>query len=135
MGDDVFQVTNTTGQHMTTATEEWCEYVCVDKSMVVHIGLYGDGGGAPGHRGCSCCFPEVLSLVCCLGEGSFVKWGIITTGGPNPNCICLAELIQVTIKTSGTPQLFCTYLDKGWNDWLAELLDHMGVATSQLHLH
>ena len=70
---DVFQVTNTTGQHMAVVVEEWCEHFCAEKNMVVHIGLYGDGGGALGHRGCSCCFPEVLSLVCCLGVGSFVK--------------------------------------------------------------
>ena len=45
MGDriDVFQVTNTTGQHMAAAVEKWCALVCVDKSMVVPIGLYGDG--------------------------------------------------------------------------------------------
>ena len=83
MGDriDVFQVTNTTGQHMTTAVEEWCAHLCVDKDMVVHIGLYGDGGGAPGHRGCSCCFSEVLSIVGCLGERSFVKEGSLQLEG------------------------------------------------------
>ena len=34
---DVFQVTNTTGQRMAAAVEEWCAHFCVDKSMVVPI--------------------------------------------------------------------------------------------------
>jgi hypothetical protein len=120
MGGYVFQVTNTTRQHMATAVEEWCAHVCVDKSMVVHIGLYGDGGVAPGHRGCSCCFPEVALEKKAL-ETEALQRGTITTGGSNPNCICFAELMQVTIKTFGAPQLFWTYLDEGWNSWLAQV--------------
>ena len=37
-----------------------------------------------------------------------------------PKLHVLAELTQVTIKTSGAPQLFWTYLDEGWNDRLAQ---------------
>jgi hypothetical protein len=40
---DVCQVTNATDQHIATAVEEWCAHVCVDKRMVVPIGLHGKG--------------------------------------------------------------------------------------------
>ena len=74
---------------------------------------------SPGNRGCSCCFPEVLSIVCCLGEkalsmGDHYNWRV------KPKLHLLAELTQVTVKTSGAPQLFCTCLDEGWNAWLVQ---------------
>ena len=37
-----------------------------------------------------------------------------------PKLHLFADLTQGTIKTSGAPQLFWTYLDEGWNAWLAQ---------------
>ena len=49
-----------------------------------------------------------------LSNGDNYNWRVKT------KLHLFAELMQVTIKTSGTPQLFWTYLDEGWNAWLAQ---------------
>ena len=63
---------------------------------------------------------KFLSSVCCLGEGSFVTGGSLQLECPTQTAV-FADLMQVTIKTSGAPQLFWTYLDEGWNVWLAQI--------------
>ena len=53
-----------------------------------------------------------IMKVCQMGD--YYHWRF------KPKLHLFAELMQATIKTSGAPQLFWTYLDEGWTDWLPQ---------------
>ena len=59
-----------------------------------------------------CCQLYVALEKEALSNGDHYNWTV------KPKLHLFAELTHVTVKTSGAPQLFWTYLDEGWNAWL-----------------